>query len=423
MARTVKDALLATRTARASLPVRKKPHYRLILQGFHLGYYRGTRTGSWSARRFIGQGRYEESKLGAADDIADADGVAILSFAQAQERAREWFSARAKADAGHEEPIPPYIVAAALDDYERDYVRRGGKAVDRLRYAINGHIRPEFGPIELDKLSRRKIEGWLENLAGTPARLRSRKGQAPRHREQDDSPEGIRRRRETANRILTVLKAALNLAYQHGKIQAKVAWEPVKPYRDVGAPKIRYLNDPDCKRLIDACEVPFRNLVIGALLTGARYGELASMRATDFDPDNGTIHIPRSKSGKARHVFLTPEGQQIFVAVANNKRPDDCLFARSNGEAWGNSHQVRHMREACETAAIEPPISFHILRHTYASRLAMRGVPLNVIAAQLGHSDTRMTEKHYAHLAPSYVGETIRAAFGSMGILEANEVA
>jgi integrase len=64
------------------------------------------------------------------------------------------------------------------------------------------------------------------------------------------------------------------------------------------------------------------------------------------------------------------------------------VFARQNGEAWGNSHQVRFIREACEAARIEPAISFHILRHTYASRLAMRGVPLNVIASQLGHSDT-----------------------------------
>ena len=47
----------------------------------------------------------------------------------------------------------------------------------------------------------------------------------------------------------------------------------------------------------------------------------------------------------------------------------------------------------------------------------MKGVPLNVIAAQLGHTDTRMTEKHYAHLAPSYIGETVRAAFGNLGIV------
>ena len=52
----------------------------------------------------------------------------------------------------------------------------------------------------------------------------------------------------------------------------------------------------------------------------------------------------------------------------------------------------------------------------------MRSVPMAVIAAQLGHSDTRMTEKHYAHLAPSYVADTIRASFGTMGILEPSNV-
>jgi integrase len=74
------------------------------------------------------------------------------------------------------------------------------------------------------------------------------------------------------------------------------------------------------------------------------------------------------------------------------------------------------MWEACAAAAIAPAASFHILRHTYASRLAMRGVPIAVIAAQLGHADLRITTRHYAHLAPSYVADTIRAAFGSLGI-------
>jgi hypothetical protein len=53
----------------------------------------------------------------------------------------------------------------------------------------------------------------------------------------------------------------------------------------------------------------------------------------------------------------------------------------------------------------------------------MKGVPLAVIAAQLGHSDTRMVEKHYGHLAPSYVAETVRHAFGSLGLVEPSNVA
>ena len=52
-----------------------------------------------------------------------------------------------------------------------------------------------------------------------------------------------------------------------------------------------------------------------------------------------------------------------------------------------------------------------MLRHTHGSLLAMRAVPMAVIARQLGHADTRMTEKHYAHLAPNYVADTIREGF------------
>jgi hypothetical protein len=53
----------------------------------------------------------------------------------------------------------------------------------------------------------------------------------------------------------------------------------------------------------------------------------------------------------------------------------------------------------------------------------MRGVPMGVIAAQLGHSDTRMTERHYAHLSPSYVAETVRQSFGRLGIVPETAVA
>lgn len=80
------------------------------------------------------------------------------------------------------------------------------------------------------------------------------------------------------------------------------------------------------------------------------------------------------------------------------------------------------MREACKRADIAPAASFHILRHTYASHLAMNGVPMAVIAAILGHGDTRMTEKHYAHLSPDHVALTLRANAPKLGIVEASNI-
>ena len=61
------------------------------------------------------------------------------------------------------------------------------------------------------------------------------------------------------------------------------------------------------------------------------------------------------------------------------------------------------------------------MRHTYASQLVQKGVHLSIIAAQLGHSDTRICEKHYAHLSPSYIADTIRANMPDMGISDVED--
>jgi integrase len=68
------------------------------------------------------------------------------------------------------------------------------------------------------------------------------------------------------------------------------------------------------------------------------------------------------------------------------------------------------------------PAGFHVLRHTSASLYVMAGVPLQVVAKNLGHADTRMTEKHFAHLAPSYVAEQIRSRAPTFGTVEASSV-
>ncbi len=151
-----------------------------------------------------------------------------------------------------------------------------------------------------------------------------------------------------------------------------------------------------------------------------RAGKLARGR---FNPDAGVVTIRASKAGKPRHVVLTEEGQTLFATLTAGKLGSAPIFTRTDGGVWGKSHQLRPMLEACRRAKIKPAISFHILRHTHGSVLAMRGVPLGVIAEQLGHADTRMTEKHYAHLAPSYVADTIRAHFPTLGIAGETNIA
>ena len=224
------------------------------------------------------------------------------------------------------------------------------------------------------------------------------------------------RRRSTANGVLTLLKAALNHAFRMGRVADDTAWRRVQPFQKVSAARVRYLTDDEARRLATACPPDLQALVTAALLTGARYGELASLRSGDFDEANGTIHIAQSKGGEARHITLTDEGREFFRRAATGRAAGALLLPRADGRRWNKSEQFRPMREACAAARIVPAPSFHVLRHTYASRLAMRGVPMAVIAAQLGHADLRITMRHYAHLAPSYVADTVRAKLGILDL-------
>jgi len=172
----------------------------------------------------------------------------------------------------------------------------------------------------------------------------------------------------------------------------------------------------EAKRLVNACESDFRKLVQGALVTGARYGELASLRASDFNPDSHTVHVRTSKSGKGRHIVLNDEGVALFKSLVAGKPSDALLLPKRDGSSWAAAHQIRPMADASKHAKINPPISFHGLRHTYASLAIMNGVPLMVVAKNLGHSDTRMVEKHYGHLAQNFITDAIRKGAPTFGI-------
>ena len=139
--------------------------------------------------------------------------------------------------------------------------------------------------------------------------------------------------------------------------------------------------------------------------------ELCRFKVADYNPDVGTLSVRIAKGGKVRHVTLTDEACAFVDRLVAGRAPGDPLLRRDDGRAWKRAEQRRPMHEACARAGIAPAVGFHVLRHTHGSLLAMRGVPMAVIARQLGHADTRITEKHYAHLAPNYVTDTIRQGF------------
>jgi integrase len=386
MSKTVRERKLDSPAARAKLKASGKPYWRAIDTGTHLGYRRGLTSGKWVLRRYLGGEKYSVETIGTADDHSAANGADVLNFFQAQKKARE-LAAKAKAPAGGGE----FTVAAALGAYFDRLEHEGSKTLRGSKGVAKRHIVPKLGAVRVHDLTRDMLAKWLTGLAGNA-----------------DDPDTARAKRATANRILTILRAALNQAFREGKAVSDVPWRTVKPFGEVNTPRLRYFTKDEVQRLINAAHGDFRSLVLGALHTGCRYGELCRLRAADFNADAGTVFVSQSKSGKARHVVLTDEGRRFFEVLAAGRQGDALLFLRDDCQPWAASHQIRRMGEACRGARITPAASFHIIRHTSASHMVMSGVPLNVVAHNLGHADTRMTERHYAHLAPSYVAETIR---------------
>jgi integrase len=158
-------------------------------------------------------------------------------------------------------------------------------------------------------------------------------------------------------------------------------------------------------------------LARAALLTGCRYGELIRLTVGDFrvatdgkGNAKGTIAITRSKTGTARHVILTDEGILFLREATLGRAGDALIFTRATGQPWKASQQGRFMRQTSARAKLAPPISFHGLRHTWASLSVMNGMPLMVVAMNLGHADTRMVERVYGHLSNDFINDAIRSS-------------
>src|SRR5262245_7676066 len=346
MARTVRDAALESRTARGRLKPNGQPYYRGLEPGLHLGYRKPrTGAGKWLARHNLG-GKYVYHPLGTADDFSDPDGTIILSYKQAQAAARKLQVGRGIGTVGD-------AVEAYIRSLEAEGRARTSLAV--LRCSADAHILPALGHVELAKLTSEQLQRWRDALARQPARVRTRNGEPQRHRARSDDADVSRARRASANRIRAMLFRALNLAYEQGHAASDQAWRRVKSFKGVAKARVRYLSVAESKRLINGADLEFRPLLQAALLTGARYGQLVQLVASDFDPDAGTLRLRTRKgdgSERVYHVHLTDAAREFFQAACAGRHGSNLVFSRASGRPWAKSQQQALMREASKRAGI-----------------------------------------------------------------------
>lgn len=308
-------------------------------------------------------------------------------------------------------------VRDAVHAYLADRHTEGQDTSDSRRQ-LETHVLPHFGSRRVADLGAAELKAWRDALVATAPRVRRPKNALQaRHAAVDLlDAEVRRRRRSTANRIATTFKAVLNHASRLAPddFPNREAWrQGLRAFRRVERPRDRWLALEEVKRLVEACsEPPFRQLVLAALYTGCRYGELRRARVGDYVLELPALRIPVTKSGRWRDVFLHDEAAAFFAVLTTGRAADERLLERSPGIPWGISQQARRIAAACKTAQIPRPISFHGLRHTYASLSVQAGMTLIALARNLGHADTRMVEKYYGHLSDGYMRAQVRFAPG-----------
>ena len=404
MARRNEDAALATRTSRAKFPAEDTIRWRVIEKGkLHVGYRRrlANVAGLWLARSYVGDGKYSKTTIGTADDFEPADGLKILDFYQAQQAAIAMAKARGKIA---KTPAGPLTVAMLADDYLRHLEAAGSKSVADAERRIKAHILPHFGSRRADSLTTAELNAWRDAMANSPPRLRTAKGQPQRYRAGPMTSDQRRARRSSTNRCVAILRSILNLGFRAGRLNDDLQWRRLKKLPKADAARKDHLSIEEARRLVNAADAAsgFRDLVRAALATGCRFGELARLTVGDFQ--RGRIVVRVSKTGKSRDVRLQPDAIAFFTQLCAGRKPDEIMLRRADGGPWKEASQTRPMRAACVAAGLKP-VGIHALRHSWASQAVMGGLPMVMVAQALGHSTTRMTEAHYAHLVASFEDE------------------
>jgi integrase len=205
------------------------------------------------------------------------------------------------------------------------------------------------------------------------------------------------------NRYLTCLSSLFHRALEWDLLEGDNPCHKVRKFKE-NPGRLRYLSVEETERLLAVCEPDLRAVVVVALGTGMRKGEVFRLRWQDVDLSNRIIHVVDSKNGQRRDI---PMGEQVFSELQAKRQgaTSDLVFRNSDGLPYATK-----MRKAWAKACASADLSdahFHDLRHSFASHLVMSGASLFAVQDLLGHRTIAMT-KRYSHLSPGIMQQAVK---------------
>lgn len=273
------------------------------------------------------------------------------------------------------------------EEWMKTYVRVNNKHSEQISkdYKLRKHILPVFGSLALHEVNEARIDKF---------KLQKRE-------------EGLSAK--TINNLLTLINKCLQTAHEWDQLTKppRIRWLRVPPQ------KVDFLSTEESKKLLDAAkDKPFwHDMILCGLRTGLRHGELIGLTWSDVDLERRTLNVIRSvvykvedspKSNRGRPIPLCKDIYECLAAYPNKIGR---IFSQATGESQTYGRTQWAFRQIRIKAGLRP-MGWHILRHTFASQLVSKGVPLRVVQELLGHSTIQMTMR-YAHLAPSTLREAV----------------
>ena len=250
---------------------------------------------------------------------------------------------------------------------------------------LQHHLIPFFGDYRLDEIGTREIEQYK--------RMKIDQGLSPK----------------TINNTLTCLHKLLDVAREWDIIEhvPRIKWLRVPPQ------KFDFLNFDEAEKLVDSADGMWKTMILVGLKTGLRQGEILELRWADINFRMKTLVVSRSyhrghigspKSGRSRAIPLCETVLDALNAHYHSR--GELVFCDEDGHHLSDSKCKRPLWNACQEAGIRR-IGWHVLRHSFASHLAMKDVSLKIMQELLGHSTLAMTLR-YAHLTSDVKQEAVK---------------
>lgn len=272
-----------------------------------------------------------------------------------------------------------------------EYVVPNNKASEQRvkKYTLSASLVPFFGKTPVAAISVRDIERYKAQLLH----------------------EG--KSRKTINNHLTVLRKCLHTAYEWMQLNGtppKVVWLKCSP------PRTDYLAMDECDLLLGHSTGTIREMILTALRTGMRQGEIKGLQWASIDWVNRSVAVRHSlsdytmllgtpKGNRERHIPLDIDLLEVLSA---RRQAEGYVFLDENGQPFTHKKVSAALARVCRLAGVRK-VGWHVLRHTFATHQSMNGTPLNIVQALLGHASITTTMR-YAHVAPSALRTAIELA-------------